>query len=261
MGFPALDVGGFSRRSIIPQDYIDLVEGVAPGFIAQMIASFTARIYAQLRKRYGNNGVGNGLPFGNSAPPLGAQGTSPPPVVLGGVPLLGCIQIQAQITTPGPLGTAAFSLSADGGSSQLATGVVTSSLYPIPGTGMSLAFPVGVYSLDNLYSAPTPVPEAVLGWITTLVSLATLRKHRVDSNDPMVTLMVDETKVALEEVAQAANSNDGLFDLPINDSSDSGVKTGGPLWYSENSPYVGADLQDGYGRQEDRNGGGTYGGT
>ena len=261
MGFPALDVGGFSRRSIIPADYIDLVEGAAPGVIAQQILSVTARIYAQLRKRYGNNGVGSGLPFGNTAPPLEAQGTSPPLVVLSGIPVLGCIQVQAQITTPGALGAAAFSLSVDGGASQLALGVVTTSLYQIPGTGMSLAFPAGTYSTDNFYSAPTPVPEAVLGWITTLVSLATLRKHRVPSNDPIVELMVEECKTALAEVAQAANSNDGLFDLPMNDGTDSGVKTGGPLFYSENSPYVGADLQEQYGRCEDGTGRGSYGGT
>jgi hypothetical protein len=263
MTFPALDLGGFTRRSIIPAEYIQLVEGFAPGFTQQRIIARTSRLYAQLRKRYGasDNGTGSGIPWGGSPASFDISGTAPPLAVLSGVPTVGSLQVLVQITLGGPLGTAQFQISIDNGASQLATAVPTAATYVIPGTGLTVAFPAGTYSTDNVYSAPTPVPEAVLGWLTDLVSVDVMKKRGANSNDPAMGELIAAANTALAECEQAANSKEGLFDLPVDDSGGSDIRTGGPLFYTETSPYVSADIAEFIGTQQDYCRNGTQGGT
>lgn len=116
--------------------------------------------------------------------------------------------------------------------------------------------------LRKRYAAPfaAPVPETVLEWLTQIVTVRVYLKRGVDPNDQQFEEIRQDAKDALAEIAEAANSETGLFDLPLLDAADgSAVSKGGPYGYSEASPYVWTDLQADVGRDEDRNGEGTYG--
>lgn len=250
MGFPALDLGGYQRRSTLPQEYLDFVEGIAPGFIAQKIKSWTSRIYSQLRKRYDGT-----IPWGQTPAAFDISGTNPPLVMLQGIPTVGSVQVIVQITTGGPVGTALFTLSVDGGASSI-TNQLTAASFPLPGTGLSIIFPAGTYSTDNVFSAPAPVPEAVLTWLTYLTDWDVLRKRGANANSPNTSNVFEQAQTALAEVKEASDSKEGLFDLPVNDNGmgAQGISSGGPLWYTEVSPYISADQQQYYGTIEDSSG-------
>ena len=95
-------------------------------------------------------------------------------------------------------------------------------------------------------------PESVLGWLTALVTLDVLRKRGLNPADPAAEMYAKDVERAMAELKEAADSKDGLFDLPAVDDGDSAVTTGGPLGYSETSPYVWADIERNIGRNEDR---------
>jgi len=261
MTFPALSVPGFTRRTTLPFEYVNFVETKYPGFTAQQIASKTSRLYSQLRKRYtdGQGRVAN-IPFGQSPAQLTASGTAPPTVQLSGVPTLGDITLQIQITTGGASGTAVFQWSPD--NVNWTAGVTTGPAVALGSTGITANFgPAGqfTYSTNNVYVAPTPVPETFLNWIVDLVSFAVLRKRKPSANDPETQLFEKAAATALEEVEKAANSQTGLYDLPVNDQGDSSaIATTGPIGYTEESPYVSADRQEREGYAEDARGSGTY---
>jgi hypothetical protein len=253
MGFPALDLGGFQRRTVIPASYITFVEGQSPGYTVQRILTWTSRLYSILRKRYASS-----IPFGVVPAQFDASGTSPPAILLSGIPTLGSLQLVLKFPVGGGLGTAQFQLSLDGGIN-FGTATPTAASVSL-GFGITATFSnLGSYSTDNLYSAATPVPEIFLGWLTDCVSVDVLRKHGVNTQDPQITQVFDRYKevIGLDppgEVYQAANSKEGLFDLPDNDHDNAtDISSGGPLWYTETSPYVAADIQEFYGRQEDAN--------
>jgi|GEM_PF-5538915 len=251
---PYLDITGYKLRSeVVPTD-LDMVESLYPGFIAHGIARVTSRINAQLTKRYL-------VPLGQTAPLLVAYGTLPPKVTLSGRPTLGSLEMAIEITTPGALGTAAFQWSQDGGGT-FTTGVLTSSSVALGTTGLVASFLAGPYAADNEYFASTPVPEIALGWLVAILDLAVMRRRGYNAQDPAGVLYSEAAATAYAEIAQAANSNDGLFELPTNDAvGDSAINHGGPMAYSECSPFVSADQQEFYGRQEDAAGSGFVWGT
>ena len=249
--FPALDLGGFTRRTVIPASYITFVEGIAPGFTQQQILTRMSSLYSRLRKRYAAT-----IPFGTAPAQPDASGTSPPLLTLSGVPTVGSIQIIAAITLAGSLGASQFKWSADNGNTYAAA-VATGAAVVLAGTGITASFGVGNYSLDNLYVCATPYPEAALGWIVDGVSVDVLRKHGVNTQDPQIMQVFERFKEVWGpdgEIFQAANSQEGLFDLPDNDKDGAtDISSGGPLFYTESSPFVSADQQEFYGRQEDCN--------
>ncbi len=259
--YPAIDLGGYKRRTDLPADYIDDIETVTPGFFATKARMGQSRIYAQLRKRYGQT-----LPFGG-VPTFDALGTAPPPIALsplapGGVPVLGSLEIVIAIAAAGSFGTATFTSSLDGGRTTSAP-VVTAASVTLPNTGLAVNFPAGAtFGADNVWSAPTPVPEAVLGWIVAWLDYSIIRK-RFDPNSPEAQLYIDDFKRAMAEVEQAANSKDGLFDLPpVDGNQPSAVSTGGIQAYSESgSPFVSADRQERDALYEDAVGMGTFMGS
>lgn len=102
-----------------------------------------------------------------------------------------------------------------------------------------------------------PVPEILLVWLVALVTYDVMRKRGMNPQDPFGDMLVKEADKAEEEIKEAADSKDGLFDLPSPEDGDSNVSTGGPLGYSETSPYVGMQKQATQGRLEDFNGNGT----
>lgn len=97
----------------------------------------------------------------------------------------------------------------------------------------------------------SPYPEIILDWITRIVTYETLRKRGLNPQDPVAELYRADAERALAELKEAADSKDGLFDLPSPEEGDSNVSTGGPLGYSEASPYVWQNIQGEQGRFED----------
>jgi hypothetical protein len=106
-----------------------------------------------------------------------------------------------------------------------------------------------------------PYPEIILDWITRLVSYEVLRKRGLNPQDPNAEMFKADAERALAELKEAADSRDGLFDLPSPEEGDSNVSTGGPLGYSEQSPYVWTNTQRQQGRAEDAQSGQNTGGN
>ena len=261
--YPYLDLTGFKARTTLVKSDVDFLEAQYPGWLVQTITSWTSRINAQLRKRYGQAKVGqrNALPLGQDPPELLYTGSSAPgaapALALVGRPTVGSMQIVVQVTTPGALGTAAFQWSKDKGVTWEATGVPSAASVVLTGSGLTLTMADVAYATSDSYEASTPVPETVLQWLAILVSWDAFTKRGRNPEDPLIADLRDDRTRVLTEVDQAANSNDGRFDLPINEEADSAVTTGGPLFYTESSPFVSADRQERDGRLEDEAGFGT----
>lgn len=248
--FPYLLPDDFRRRSMMPLVEATGVEESNPGFTAARIAIQSSYINGRLRKRYGNNGAQNSLPLGQTAPAFVKAGTAAPDVSLQGRPTWGSMLLRIEVTLGGALGTAQFRWSSDGGVTWV-TGVLTSASVVLGATGLSATFASGVYSTDNVYAAASPVPEIVLGWLTTLVTDDLYRKRGRDPQDPAMVDLRDDVTRTLGEIKEAADSKDGLFDLPVSEDLDSAVTTGGPLGYSETSPYVWPVIEKNVGQAED----------
>ncbi len=105
-----------------------------------------------------------------------------------------------------------------------------------------------------------PVPEAVLEWLTKIVTFELYLKRGVDPSDSSIAFVkeqYDGPTGALTELKEAADAQAGLFDLPLNDTRDTSARTkAGPLVYAEASPYVSFDIQRADGRDDDANGSG-----
>lgn len=103
--------------------------------------------------------------------------------------------------------------------------------------------------LKKRYAVPfdtSSPPATVLRWLVDLVTFDAYRKLGFSPTSAQdVAAIVDPMTRALEQLKEAADSKDGLFELPLrNDAQDvSGVARGGPLGYSEASPYTWTDLQ------------------
>lgn len=251
MSFPYLDLYGFKLRTVMAAAEVDYVETDTPGYTAGRIAVRSSYINGRLRKRYGATATTNSLPLGQTAPELIGSGTTPPGLSLRGQPILGSMQVIVSITTGGATGTAVFKWSSNNGITYN-TGVTSATSVSLGGTGLSVLFPsTGTFSTDNVYAAATPVPEIVLGWLTTLVTYDLYRKRGVNPQDPQIELLVVEMTNVLAEIKEAADSRDGLFDLPVSEDEDSAVTTGGPLGTSQTSPYVWTDVERAVGEFQD----------
>lgn len=261
---------------------------------------------------------------------MASTGTSPPAVALSGTSNVALpSDVQIQITTAGPLGTALFQWSQDGGATwttglqtsgagvplgftgltatfslglyatnnayvgqgQLARpsfvlgstgltlgfpagayaadnvytgqGLATAASFVVPGTGLTATFPgnAGNYSADNVYSAPTPAPEIALGWLVAMLDVDVWTRRGTNYSDPAIAEAVAQRTEALGEIKEAADSKEGLFELPLNDQEQggAGVVRSAPVAYTESSPFVAADVQESLGRAEDLAGvGGTF---
>lgn len=231
MSFPYIDVAGVQLRSILRPSYFTDVEAQQAGFTAQSILANTSTVNAQMRKRYGGQ-----LPWGQSPPLLVPAGLNPPAVTLAGKATLGSLRIAIQITTGGALGTAAFQWSTTG-QAPWTSGVLTAALVTLGTTGLAALFPEGTYDTSNAYVAATPVPEVILQWLTALVTDDVAIRHGINPNDPLSTKLSERAALARQQIEQAANTKDGLWDLPVSEDAGSAVDTGGPMCYAEASPY------------------------
>lgn len=101
--------------------------------------------------------------------------------------------------------------------------------------------------LSKRYAVPfqEPVSDIVLGWLTKMVTPSVYRKRGWNATSEQDQEIISAEKTAREEVKEAANSEEGLFELPPRDNRPdvSAVSAGGPLGYSEASPYTWTDRQ------------------
>lgn len=115
--------------------------------------------------------------------------------------------------------------------------------------------------LSKRYLVPftAPVPDIVIGWLAALVTPdAYARLGFNPSSDQDKSSIIDPADQARDEIDEAADSREGKFELPLlQGSSQGGISKGGPLGYSETSPYVWADVQVRGAGPEDGNGYGT----
>ena len=101
--------------------------------------------------------------------------------------------------------------------------------------------------LSKRYAVPfaSPVPTILKGWCTALVTLDLYSKLGFNpSSKQDDEAIVQAAQRAREEIKEAADSKDGLFELPLRaDTNERGISRGGPLAYSEASPYEWTDVQ------------------
>lgn len=116
--------------------------------------------------------------------------------------------------------------------------------------------------LAKRYNAPfqAPYPTVIQEWLAHVVSWRAYLKRGVNSLDSEASEYKTQHDTALKEIEEAANSETGLFELPLRQDlpDGTGVSRGGPFAYSEQSPYVWMDQQAEIGRNEDESGGGTF---
>lgn len=108
--------------------------------------------------------------------------------------------------------------------------------------------------LRKRYTVPfDPCPEAVKTWIARILTVRILRRRGIDPTDQQFVSYEKDKDKTLADIQAAANSDTGLWDLPLRDdgSATTGIALGGPRSYSEQSPYVFTDQQIATGSYED----------
>lgn len=109
--------------------------------------------------------------------------------------------------------------------------------------------------LRKRYAAPfvAPIPGIIEQWVTRIITPDLLAKRGVNATDEQFAYLVGRAESAEKEIQAAANSETGLYDLPLRtDVTGSGIVYGGAHAYSEQSPYVWADQQADVARMEDQ---------
>jgi len=100
--------------------------------------------------------------------------------------------------------------------------------------------------LRKRYRTPfaDPKPAIVLRWMARIATPDMYRARGVDSSDEQIEELNADRAKAYEEIKEAADAKDGLYDLPLRDDADeSAISKGAPFGYSEASPYAGMDRQ------------------
>jgi len=113
--------------------------------------------------------------------------------------------------------------------------------------------------LTKRYASPfvDPAPDTVKLWLQAIVTFRAFLKRGVDPNDEQMAEIKKDLDQAVAEIKEAATAETGLFELPLTEGGAGAVSKGGPLGYSEQSPYVWMDRQAETGRDEDLAGTGT----
>lgn len=101
--------------------------------------------------------------------------------------------------------------------------------------------------LIKRYAVPldlTNPPLAIRRWLVALVTLDCYMALGFDPSTTQDQLIVSRAEDASAQIKEAADAKEGLFELPLRaDLSAGGVTKGGPLAYSEQSPYDAKKLQ------------------
>lgn len=114
--------------------------------------------------------------------------------------------------------------------------------------------------LRKRYAVPfeAPFPESVKGWVARMVDVRIMVRRGVDPQDQAFELVREDATTAKAELKEAANGEQGLYDLPLRaDTNASGIVKGAPRSYTEASPYVWTVRQAFRGRDEDSDREGT----
>lgn len=115
--------------------------------------------------------------------------------------------------------------------------------------------------LIKRYAVPflDPVPTAVESWLARIVTVRVWTRRGVDPSDEQWAEVKGDDEAARKEIAEAANSETGLYELPLRQDPllGSGVVHAFPKVYSEQSPYVWTTLQANRGIHEDGSGNGS----
>lgn len=109
--------------------------------------------------------------------------------------------------------------------------------------------------LSKRYATPfqDPCPFAVRDWIAKIVSMDCWLRRGVEPTDTEISEYKAQQQQAYDELKEAANSDTGLFDLPLRSDVDgTGISRGAPLATSQQSPYAWTTEQARIGRQEDQ---------
>jgi hypothetical protein len=108
--------------------------------------------------------------------------------------------------------------------------------------------------LRKRYAVPftSPYPDIVIGWVVAIVTARGYVKRGANPSDQDTSEIFKQAEEAVQEIKEAADSQNGLFDLPLRSNTTStGISRGGPLGYSEQSPYRWWNVQANTGREED----------
>jgi hypothetical protein len=102
--------------------------------------------------------------------------------------------------------------------------------------------------LTKRYATPfaDPVPSIVISWLVGLVTADLFAKRGFNPGSAQdEEAILGRAQRARDEIKEAADSKDGLFDLPIREDlpGTSAITRGGPLAYSEASAYTWIDVQ------------------
>lgn len=112
----------------------------------------------------------------------------------------------------------------------------------------------------NAHDDPDPTPVVIQMWLQQIVTWRLMVRRGIDPNDLQAETIKDDHDRVLAEILEAANSDEGWFDIPLRTAEDgSAMRTSNPKSYSEQSPYVYTDEQQLVGRLEDDAGRGTSG--
>ena len=101
--------------------------------------------------------------------------------------------------------------------------------------------------LRKRYAVPfaAPTPPIILRWLNKLATREAYHARGYNPSSKEDQVAIEDAANRIEvELKEAADSKDGLFELPLRaDNASSGVAVGGPLSYSETSPYKWTDVQ------------------
>ena len=100
------------------------------------------------------------------------------------------------------------------------------------------------YAVD--FSDPGPVPGIILLWLKRLVDIEVWQAIGTNPEGRLDGSYEAEAQKVKDEVREAADAKDGLFELPLRNTDPLGasaVSKGAPLAYSEASPYAWTTLQ------------------
>lgn len=99
-------------------------------------------------------------------------------------------------------------------------------------------------------------PAVVVDWIVALVTLEAYLRRGFSPTSEQDALIVEAAKTAREEIKEAADAKEGLFELPLRqaDTGTTAVTRGDVLSYTEASPYTWTDVELEAAREEDATG-------
>jgi hypothetical protein len=107
--------------------------------------------------------------------------------------------------------------------------------------------------LRKRYAAPfvAPYPDIVCLWLSQLVTLRCYQKVGFNSADAQSELVVAQAQAAEDQITQAANAFEGLFELPLRqDLPGSGISRSYAHSATDYSPYTWFTRQRDNGRDE-----------